>query len=183
MPETRRAGWHSTHAHGASAGRSRTSSSNFAALATLDAALRSGTCDRRDLGLAAKRQAGRRGVVAVRELIELANGLAESPMESEARLAMLDGGLPEPVLQYEVFDAEGRLWRMDFVWPEAKVAAEYESDEWHNRPEALQDDRTRYAALQYIGWTVVPVLKEDVRYRPVEMCRRVEMQLNRRQAA
>ena len=66
------------------------------ALATLDAALRSRTCDRHALQRAAKRQAGRRGIVAVRELIELADGLAGSPMESEARLAMLDGGLPRP---------------------------------------------------------------------------------------
>lgn len=153
------------------------------ALATLDAALRSRTCDRRALHRAAKRQAGRRGIVAVRELIELADGLAELPMESEARLAMIDGGLPASVLQYEILDADGRLWRVDFAWPDAKVAAEYESDEWHNSPEALRDDRTRYAALQYIGWTVVWVLKEDVRQQPSEMCRRIEVQLNRRQAA
>lgn len=153
------------------------------ALATLDAALRSRTCDRHALQRAAKRQAGRRGIVAVRELIELADGLAESPMESEARLAMLDGGLPAPVMQHEILDADGRLWRLDFAWPDAKVAAEYESEEWHNSAEALRHDRTRYAALQYIGWTVVPVLKEDVRYQPSEMCRRIDMQLNRRQAA
>lgn len=42
------------------------------ALATLDAALRSQTCDRRDLLAAAKAQAGRRGIVTVRDLIQWA---------------------------------------------------------------------------------------------------------------
>ena len=88
------------------------------ALATLDAALRSGRCDRRDLIRAAGRQAGRRGIVQVRDLVNLATSAAESPMESEARLAMLDGGLPPPVLQYEIVDRNGRIWRVDFAWPD-----------------------------------------------------------------
>ncbi len=81
------------------------------ALATLDAALRSGTCDQRQLLLAAARQKGRRGIVNVRELIPLARPEAESPMESEARLAMHDGGLPDPELQYQIVDRDGRIWR------------------------------------------------------------------------
>jgi hypothetical protein len=68
------------------------------ALATLDAALRSGSCDPRALQTAATAQAGRRGIVKVRRLLALADGKAESPMESEARLVMIDGGLPTPVL-------------------------------------------------------------------------------------
>ena len=71
------------------------------ALATLDAALRSDTCDRRDLLLAAKAAGRPRGIVDVRDLVPLARPEAESPMESEARLVMHDGGLPEPVLQYD----------------------------------------------------------------------------------
>jgi hypothetical protein len=90
------------------------------ALATLDAALRSGTCDRRQLRGAADRQAGRRGIVHVRELIPLAAPEAESPMESEARLAMLDGGLPPPVLQHEIVDRNGRTWRVDFALARAE---------------------------------------------------------------
>src|ERR1700754_1455676 len=45
-------------------------------LATLDAALRSGTCCRPELWRAASHQAGRRGIVAVREFIALADGCA-----------------------------------------------------------------------------------------------------------
>jgi hypothetical protein len=52
----------------------------------------------------------------VRNLIPLARSEAESPMESEARLAMLDYGLPEPVLQFEIVDRSGRTWRRDIDW-------------------------------------------------------------------
>jgi hypothetical protein len=149
------------------------------ALATLDAALRSGACSRDDLQRAVKRQAGRRGVVHTRELLPLASPKAESPMESEARLVMIDGGLPLPVLQYEVVDLHGRTWRLDFAWPERHVAAEYDGVDWHTGPDAFLRDRRRSSALQELGWLVVPIVAEDVRYRPGELVRRLETQLRR----
>lgn len=153
------------------------------ALATLDAALRSGACDRADLERAVRQQSGRRGIVAGRELLELASPLAESPMESEARLVMIDGGLPRPVLQYEVEDLSGRVWRLDFAWPECRVAAEYDGVDWHSGPEAFRRDRRRTAALQELGWAIVPIVFEDVRYRPGELVRRLEVQLRRAKVA
>ncbi|MGH3970468.1 MAG: endonuclease domain-containing protein [Mycobacterium sp.] len=153
------------------------------ALATLDAALRSGTCRRDDLDKAVRQQAGRRGVVTVRELLPLAAPEAESPMESEARLVMIDGGLPTPVLQHEIVDRNGRTWRVDFAWPEYRVAAEYDGVDWHSGPEAFFRDRRRTAALQDVGWIVIPMVAEDVRYRPQELVRRIETQLERRRAA
>lgn len=153
------------------------------ALATLDAALRSGTCDRRQLRGAADRQAGRRGIVHVRELIPLAAPEAESPMESEARLAMLDGGLPPPVLQHEIVDRNGRTWRVDFAWPERRVAVEYDGFDWHSDPEQLRRDRQKRAALQEMGWTVQSIVADDVRRRSWDMVRRIEIELARARAA
>jgi hypothetical protein len=153
------------------------------ALATLDAALRSGTCDRRQLRGAADRQAGRRGIVHVRELIPLAAPEAESPMESEARLAMLDGGLPPPVLQHEIVDRNGRTWRVDFAWPERRVALEYDGFDWHSDPEQLRRDRQKRAALQEMGWTVQSIVADDVRRRSWDMVRRIEIELARARAA
>lgn len=152
-------------------------------LATLDAALRSGGCTRADLEHAARRQRGRRGIVTVRELLPLASPLAESPMESEARLVMIDGDLPRPVLQYEVEDLRGCVWRLDFAWPECRVAAEYDGVDWHSGPDAFLRDRRRTAALQEVGWAIVPIVAEDVRYRPRELVQRLEVQLRRAKVA
>ncbi|WP_420110428.1 DUF559 domain-containing protein [Mycolicibacter arupensis] len=149
------------------------------ALATLDAALRSGTCTRRTLQHAAIGQSGRRGIVAVRDLLPLADPRAESPMESESRLMMLDGGLPAPVLQYEIVDRDRRIWRVDFAWPERRVAVEYDGVVWHEGPDAFAYERQRRAALQEMGWVVVSVIADDVRRRPWETVRRIETQLER----
>jgi hypothetical protein len=153
------------------------------ALATLDAALRSGTCDRRELRAAVARQAGRRGIVAVRELIPFAASEAESPMESEARLVMIDGGVPTPVLQHEVIDRDGRLWRLDFAWPDQMFAVEYDGFDFHSDPEALRRDRQKRAALHELGWVVTGIVADDVRRRSWDLVRRIELELDRRMAA
>jgi len=149
------------------------------ALATLDAALRSASCSSDDLTRTLRLQSGRRGVVNVRELLPLASPLAESPMESEARLVMIDGGLPPPVLQYEVVDLQGYTWRLDFAWPEHRVAAEYDGVDWHSGPGAFFRDRRRGAALQDLGWIVVPIIAGYVRCRPRELVARIERRLER----
>jgi hypothetical protein len=153
------------------------------ALATLDAALRSESCSRGELWRAAVEQAGRRGIVEVRELVPLADALAESPMESEARLAMIDGGLPIPTLQYEVVDGNRELRRVDFAWPERRVAVEYDGLDWHSDPDAMRRDRRRRAALEDVGWVVISIVFEDVRYRAWEFVARIDTQLRHARAA
>jgi very-short-patch-repair endonuclease len=152
------------------------------ALATLDAALRSETCDRAGLAAAVTEQKGRRGIVKVRELLPLADSRAESAMESMARMVMLDGGLPMPELQYEIVDLEGRLWRVDFAWPEHRIVAEYDSVAWHSGPEAMLSDRIRTAALQDCRWMVVPIVAQDIYREPIGFVARMRSHLDRRAA-
>jgi len=147
------------------------------ALATLDAALRSGHCTVGELLRATKHQKGRRGIIAVRELVPLANPLAESPMESESRLAMHDGGLPAPVLQFEILDRSGRVWRVDFAWPARRLAVEYDGFDWHHDPEQWRQDRRKRAALREMGWTLLSITADDVRRYAPDMVRRIRGEL------
>ena len=153
------------------------------ALATLDAALHSGACTSVELNSAIREQRGRRGIVKVRDLMEYVDGQAESPMESEARLVFIEGGLPLPELQYEIVDRCGDLWRVDFAWPEAMVVAEYESMEWHASPEALKHDRIKTSRLQECGYSVVPIVVDDVRRKPFDLVARIFYHLDRAELA
>ena len=81
------------------------------ALATLDAALHSGWCTQGDLEQAVHDQRGRRGITAVRELLRFADARSESAMESEARLVMIEHGLPAPELQFTIRAPGGQRWR------------------------------------------------------------------------
>jgi very-short-patch-repair endonuclease len=104
-------------------------------------------------------------------------------MESEARLAMLDGGLPPPELQYEIVDRNWQTWRVDFAWPDRLVAVEYDGFDWHSDPEALRCDRQKRAALAEVGWTVISIVADDVRRRSWDMVRRIDAELARTRAA
>jgi hypothetical protein len=152
-------------------------------LATLDAALHGGACTAAELEAATREQKGRRGIVKVRELIKFADGRSESPMESEARLVFIDGGLPTPQLQYEIVDRCGDLWRVDFAWPDEMVVAEYESMEWHASRESLKHDRIKTARLQECGYSVIPIVVDDVRHRPFDLVARIFNQLDRAELA
>lgn len=143
------------------------------ALAVLDAALHRNEATRDELTAAIREQRGRRGIVKVRELIEHADGRAESAMESETRLVFIDGGLPLPELQYEIVDRYGKLWRVDFAWPDAMLAAEYDSTEWHANPDAFKHDRMKTARLGECGWSHIPIVVDDVRRYPRDLVARM----------
>ncbi|MGO8965970.1 hypothetical protein [Mycobacterium sp.] len=153
------------------------------ALATLDAALHVGACTTGELRAATREQRGRRGIVKVRELINCADGRAESPMESEARLVFLDARLPKPELQYSIVDRYGRVWRVDFAWPEAFVVAEYDSIEWHAGRERMLRDRLKTARLQECGFTTIPMTVDDIRRDPVGLTDRINYHLQRHRLA
>ncbi|MGI5129119.1 hypothetical protein ACQEVB_20105 [Pseudonocardia sp. CA-107938] len=71
---------------------------------------------------------GARGCRHLAKAVLLANPLAESAMESRVRLLFHFAGLPEPVLQYRLFDRYGVcLARFDLAYPRAKLAIEYDS--------------------------------------------------------
>jgi very-short-patch-repair endonuclease len=95
----------------------------------------------------------------------------------------IDGGLPLPELQYEIVDYHGKRWRVDFAWPDAKLAAEYDSAEWHANPDAFKHDRMKIARLQECGWTSIPIVVDDVRRHPTDLVARVFGHLERLQLA
>jgi hypothetical protein len=117
------------------------------------------------------------GAARAREACRLADGLAESPQETRLRLLMARGGLPAPVAQFVVRDVRRFVARVDFAWPELKVAVEYDGA-WHAEPGQFAKDRERLNQLQEAGWTVVFVTAADL-HRPERLVRRVAAALAR----
>jgi hypothetical protein len=116
-------------------------------------------------------------------VLEYADGRAESGMESEARLVMIDYGVPRPELQYEIRGRGGEVWRVDFAWPEYRVAAEYESVDWHAGRAEMIRDRKRLAGIQEAAWTLVPIVVDDVRREPWRLADRLRYHLSRAKLA
>lgn len=138
------------------------------ALATLDSALRSGTCDRDLLLAAAADQRGLRGVGRLGQLIPRADGRAESPMESRMRWRFLEARLPAPEVQVEVVEGV-RRHRLDVGWRERRLAAEFDGLEAHMTRRQLEADRDRHNWLTDRRWTLLHFTAVDVfrRWEPM----------------
>jgi len=91
-----------------------------------------------------------------------ADGLAQSPQETRLRLLMRRHRIPEPVAQYEVRHDGDFVARVDFAWPERRVAVEYDGL-WHSEDGQFAKDRARLNRLREAGWTVVFVTAADVK--------------------
>lgn len=112
-----------------------------------------------------------RGSRQAREAAALADGLAGSPQETRLRLLLLRSGLPMPVAQYRV-TAQGRfVARVDFGYPEQRLAIEYDGV-WHGRAQQVGPDRARLNRLLAAGWRVVFVTAVDL-WHPEQVVLRI----------
>jgi very-short-patch-repair endonuclease len=111
------------------------------------------------------------GSARARLACALADGLAGSPQETRLRLLIRRSGLPTPVAQHRVLVHGREIARVDFAWPDRKVAVEYDGL-WHAEPGQFAKDRGRLNRLREAGWTVVFVTAADM-HRPTELIARI----------
>lgn len=97
----------------------------------------------------AERHPGVRGIGRLADLVALADRRAESPMETRIRLALIDGGLPVPEVQFPLGP-----YRLDMDYPAAMLAVEYDG-EHHRTAEQARYDLDRQAFVDARGWTIV----------------------------
>jgi hypothetical protein len=131
------------------------------AVAALDAMVRAGSVTSRQLTAMADHGSGRWGVSRVRRAMPLVDPRAESAPESRVRVALVLAGLA-PVPQFEVLCGGRLLARVDFGWPEAKVALEYEGAYHFDGVQIVRDD-ARYQRLTAAGWRVIRISAADLR--------------------
>jgi hypothetical protein len=91
-------------------------------------------------------------------LDERASGVdgAESRPEIRVRRVLDRGGLPTPVAQHWVRVGAERF-RLDFAYPDQKIAIEYDGWDSHRSRSAFDRDRRRDRLLQLAGWTVLRI--------------------------
>lgn len=100
---------------------------------------------------------GMRGLVQLRQVIDLSDEGAESPWETKTRMAIESSGLPRPETQLVIEDANGRfIARADMGWRRWKVIVEYDGDH-HFDYAARNGDIERWNALEAEGWRVIRV--------------------------
>jgi hypothetical protein len=140
------------------------------AVVAIDQLIHTGVVDLEPIRILAATARGP-GSARARRVCALADGRAESPQETRLRLLMARGGLPAPVPQF-VVRIDGRfIARVDFAWPDRKVAVEYDGL-WHAEAGQFARDRRRLNSLQAAGWRIVFVTAPDM-YREALLVRRI----------
>jgi very-short-patch-repair endonuclease len=126
---------------------------------------------------------GLKGVSALREVLERwdpSSRPTASEMETMLLQALRKHGLPEPVVQYEVFDAAGQfVARPDAAYPEFRIAIEYDSKQEHSDEFQLASDAHRRNQLQATGYVVLSARHSDLRSGGTQICELVAATMRR----
>lgn len=142
------------------------------AVVAMDAALLVGKVTLPDLVRATERARRWPGGPAAGRAVALADGRAESPLETRGRLRIVGAGLPTPALQVEI-RAAGRLIAVVDGWfDDAAVALEFDgrlkyTDPWRDRSpgQVLWEEKRREDELRALGIALVRIADEDLRAR------------------
>jgi very-short-patch-repair endonuclease len=133
----------------------------------LENALRRGLVTEAELLATVNRlsRSGRPGGPILRELLAARapkQRATESEMETRLLQAIRRHELPLPIAQHEVWDGNRRLGRVDFAYPDARVAIEYDSDEFHSGRVPTRRDRARRHELIAASWLPIDVGPTDL---------------------
>jgi hypothetical protein len=121
------------------------------------------------------------GIGSAARAVGLADGRAESPLETRGRLALQAYGLPCPELQVELHDAHGFVARVDGWYDDAAVALEFDGRVKYLDPygsqvpaDVLWKEKRREDRARELGVRFVRIVQEDVTTHRRALAQRVE---------
>jgi very-short-patch-repair endonuclease len=112
---------------------------------------------------------GRAGAGVLRAVLRhraLGSDRPDSLLEPRMARLLRGASLPAPAFQHEVRDAGRFVARVDFAYPDVRLALEVDGWGSHSSPRAFQSDLARQNALVALGWTVLRFTWPDVVRRP-----------------
>lgn len=98
-------------------------------------------------------------------LAEVADGV-RSVAEGDLRDLIIRAGLPSPMFNARLFIGTRFLAQTDAWWPDAWVAAEVNSREWHFSPDDWERTQERQARMNALGILALPFTPHQVRTEP-----------------
>jgi hypothetical protein len=111
-------------------------------------------------------------------LSEVAAGIRSAP-EAELRDLLRRSGLPVPLYNPDLFLNGAFLARPDAWWPQAGVAVEVDSKEWHLSPGDWQRTLRRHRKMTAAGIFVVHVTPGQLRTEPLQVIADIAAALER----
>jgi hypothetical protein len=145
-----------------------------------DSALYERRASRTDLRRVLARCEGWRGIGQARRVVDFASSLAESPLESCARVTFHERGLPPPELQVPIIGEDGHfIARVDFCWRRRWTVAEADGLlKYQGRDDAIKELR-RDRLLREAGYEVVHFTWRELFGEPERVATRIRAAFDR----
>ena len=86
----------------------------------------------------------------------------QSDLEQRVLVEIRAQRLPEPSTQYSLDLPNGRRVRLDFAWPEQRVALEVDHPFWHAFALATHEDKHRDRKAATVGWLTIRITDLDL---------------------
>ncbi|OBJ95257.1 hypothetical protein A5638_22315 [Mycolicibacterium fortuitum] len=135
------------------------------AVIRIDALLQATELKIPDIQLLIQRHKGIRGLVQLRQVLDLADYGSESPQETRTRLLLTEAGMRPSHTQIVVFDHRRVVGRIDMGWPEWKVGVQYDGIQHWTDPRRRTIDIDQNVEYRDLGWRIVHVGADLLRYR------------------
>ncbi len=117
------------------------------------------------------------GLASVAEVLSAVAEGARSVLEIELREVLRAADLPAPVHDAPVVGGSGRNYRVDNLWPDARLIVEVDGREWHLSPDDWERDLERMADLVDADYTVLRFTARAIRRRSTQTAEIVRRQL------
>ena len=126
-----------------------------------------------------RRRRRHRGASLLRRLIDdrATIGVTESPLETQLLKRFREAGLPIPMLQYVLRDGDRFVGRLDFAYPEERVAIEADGFRYHDTRASFDAERTRTNEIQALGWRLLRVTSKHLEEDPESVVKWVRQAL------
>lgn len=134
-----------------------------------------------DIHAVAAAHPGVRGLLRLRRVVPLMDAGAESPQETDARLALIDAGLPAPSTQVVIRGRYGEfIARVDLAYEGVKLAIEYDGPQHWEDSKVRQRDIDKGVELADLDWGLVRVGSNLLYHRRATYLHRVTTVLRER---
>jgi hypothetical protein len=111
-------------------------------------------------------------------LAEVAEGM-RSTAEGDLRDLIVAARLPRPFFNPSLYDGDTFIAKPDAWWPDAGVAAEADSREWHLSPEGWDRTRSRHDLMGAAGIITLHFSPREIRHEPAIVAKRIMGALER----
>jgi very-short-patch-repair endonuclease len=123
----------------------------------------------------------KRGAKKLREAAESVRPRTDSPRETLIRLIVVDAGLPEPEVNYQLVNRFGaKIALLDLAYPGYRIAIEYDGEHHFTEVRQFHKDIDRLDGVMEEGWRVLRANKSHLERGASSLIARVETALRDR---